>query len=109
MAFRVLGSTRASTATMRAGIGVLSFAAYTATLSPTLSPAATRCATVKSTWTASATPWRVVSSAPSFRYWPMWTSAMPTRARNGARMIFLAMSARVRAICAWATSCWARA
>jgi hypothetical protein len=34
---------------------------------------------------------------------------MPMRARNGARMVFLSMTARVRAICAAATSRWARA
>ena len=65
--------------------------------------------TVKSTLAASATPWSVVSWVPSFRYWPGCTSAMPTRARNGARMVFRAMIALVRAIWAWATSRAARA
>ena len=46
---------------------------------------------------------------PSSRYWPGCTSDMPTRARNGARMVLRAMMARVRAICARATSRSARA
>ena len=61
-------------------------------VSPTRRPAATRCATVKSTCTASSTPCSVVSSVPSFRYWPGCTSAMPTRARNGARIVLRAMT-----------------
>src|SRR2546422_3744109 len=48
-ALRVAGSTRASTATIRAVIGRGSSAAYTATGSPGCSSAATACATVKST------------------------------------------------------------
>ncbi len=45
---------------------------------------------------------------PSSRYWPGCTSAIPTRARKGARIVFRAMMARVRAICASATSRSAR-
>ena len=70
---------------------------------------ATSWETVKSTLAAASTPWRVVSSVPSFRYWPAWRSARPTRARNGARIVLRAMIARVRAICAVATSRAARA
>src|SRR6266567_1559336 len=88
-ALRVAGSTRASTATIRAVIGRGSAAAYTATGSPGCSSAATACATVKSTLAAASTPCSVVSSVPSFRYCPGCTSEIPTRARNGARIVFL--------------------
>ena len=53
-------------------------------------------------------PCSVVSSRPSSRYWPGCTSAIPTRARKGARIVFREMIARVRAICASATSRSAR-
>ena len=46
---------------------------------------------------------------PSVRYCPGGTSAIPTRARNGARMVLRAMIAFVRAICASATCISARA
>src|SRR5256885_2873984 len=69
-ALRVAGSTRASTATIRAVMGRGSSAAYTATGSPACSSAATACATVKSTLAAASTPCSVVSSVPSFRYCP---------------------------------------
>ena len=56
-------------------------------------PGGDLCATVKSTCTASSTPCSVVSWVPSFRYWPGCTSEMPTRARNGARIVLRAMIA----------------
>src|SRR6266700_3323866 len=81
-AFRVVGSTRASTAAIRAVVGLSP--ANTVTDWPGRNPAATAWATVKSTLAAASTPWSVVSSVPSFRYWPGCTSVSPTRARNGA-------------------------
>src|SRR6266540_2247841 len=108
-ALRVAGSIRASTATIRAVSGRGSSAAYTATGSPGCSSAATAWATVKSTLAAASTPCSVVSSVPSFRYCPGCTSEIPTRAWNGARIVFFAMMARVRASCASATSRAARA
>src|SRR6266516_1135105 len=97
-ALRVAGSIFASTATIRAVIGRGSFAANTATGSPGRSSAATACATVKSTLAAASTPCSVVSSVPSFRYCPGCTSEIPTRARNGARIVFFAMTARARLV-----------
>src|SRR5438132_1383483 len=91
-ALRVAGSTRASTATIRAVIGRGSSAANTATGSPGCSSAATAWATVKSTLAAASIPCSVVSSVPSFRYCPGWTSEIPTRAVNGARIVLRAMT-----------------
>ena len=79
---RVTGSTRASTATIRAAMGVESVVVTTWTGVPARRPTATCCDTAKSTCTAPSMPWSVVSCVPSFRYWPGCTSEMPTRAHE---------------------------
>lgn len=70
VALRVVGSMRASMATILAPEGDESLMVKTSTLPPTRRLAATGCATVKSTCAASSTPCKVVIWVPSFRYWP---------------------------------------
>ena len=50
-------------------------------------------ATAKSTCAASSTPCSEVSTVPVSRNWPGCTSARPTRARNGARIVLRSITA----------------
>src|SRR5690606_13050109 len=93
VAFRVAGSIRASKATIRAGTGCAYGDRSSSTRSPELSSAATCWATSKSTCAAVSTPWIVVRTVPASRNCPGWTSASPTRARNGARIVLRSMMA----------------
>ena len=94
---RVVGSIVGSTALIVPCRACFAPSIVTRTAVPTLTAASSSCGSVKS---ANVPPIAssVVTVVPGVRYWPTLTARMPSRPRNGARMILRSTAARSAAV-----------